>query len=187
MGHGPRFGMAGVGHNETYWFAVANAPEGEREDDPLAVVRDRFCRFGAHVEIFWRHPGQRVFAPTFMTATLARAGGATASPCSARPRTRPRRISGRWTSGDRGRRWCSPTLSPPSPRPRSRVRSLPVATLRAHALDRRGVEALRPSGASDGAPRRLGAQPRRSAHSTERSARALVAGIPLPSLTARRL
>jgi 2-polyprenyl-6-methoxyphenol hydroxylase-like FAD-dependent oxidoreductase len=60
-GKGLRFGMAGVGHGETYWFAVANAPEGEREDDPLAVVRDRFCRFGARVrDLLDATPGERI-------------------------------------------------------------------------------------------------------------------------------
>jgi 2-polyprenyl-6-methoxyphenol hydroxylase-like FAD-dependent oxidoreductase len=61
-GKGLRFGMAGVGHGETYWFAVANAPEGERDDDSLAVVRDRFHGFGADVrKLLAATPGERVF------------------------------------------------------------------------------------------------------------------------------
>jgi 2-polyprenyl-6-methoxyphenol hydroxylase-like FAD-dependent oxidoreductase len=54
--------MAAVGQGETYWFAVANAPEGEREGDSLAVVRDRFHRFGADVrKLLAATPGDRVF------------------------------------------------------------------------------------------------------------------------------
>ncbi|MET0152588.1 MAG: FAD-dependent monooxygenase, partial [Candidatus Binatia bacterium] len=61
-GQGLRFGMAGVSHGETYWFAVANAPEGEREDDPRCVVRDRFGRFGGDVrKLLAATPSERVF------------------------------------------------------------------------------------------------------------------------------
>jgi 2-polyprenyl-6-methoxyphenol hydroxylase-like FAD-dependent oxidoreductase len=61
-GKGLRFGMAGIGHGETYWFAVANAPEGAREEDPLAVVRERFNAFGTGVrDLLAATPGERVF------------------------------------------------------------------------------------------------------------------------------
>jgi 2-polyprenyl-6-methoxyphenol hydroxylase-like FAD-dependent oxidoreductase len=61
-GKGLRFGMAGIGHGETYWFAVANAPEGEREEDSLAVVLDRFRAFGTDVrELLAATPAERVF------------------------------------------------------------------------------------------------------------------------------
>jgi 2-polyprenyl-6-methoxyphenol hydroxylase-like FAD-dependent oxidoreductase len=60
-GKGLRFGMAGVGQGETYWFAVANAPEGDRDDDSLAVVRNRFHGFGADVrKLLAGTPGERV-------------------------------------------------------------------------------------------------------------------------------
>jgi 2-polyprenyl-6-methoxyphenol hydroxylase-like FAD-dependent oxidoreductase len=42
-GPGERFGIVPIGHGETYWFAVANAPEGERDDEPLAEVKRRFA------------------------------------------------------------------------------------------------------------------------------------------------
>jgi 2-polyprenyl-6-methoxyphenol hydroxylase-like FAD-dependent oxidoreductase len=61
-GRGLRFGMAGIGHGETYWFAVANGPEGEREDDPLEAVRGRFRVFGSSVpELITATPRERVF------------------------------------------------------------------------------------------------------------------------------
>jgi 2-polyprenyl-6-methoxyphenol hydroxylase-like FAD-dependent oxidoreductase len=41
-GHGLRFGMVEISSHETYWFAVANAPEGERDDDAHATVTSRF-------------------------------------------------------------------------------------------------------------------------------------------------
>jgi 2-polyprenyl-6-methoxyphenol hydroxylase-like FAD-dependent oxidoreductase len=41
-GRGLRFGMVEISSHETYWFAVANAPAGERDDDAHATVTSRF-------------------------------------------------------------------------------------------------------------------------------------------------
>jgi 2-polyprenyl-6-methoxyphenol hydroxylase-like FAD-dependent oxidoreductase len=44
-GRGARFGIVPIGHGETYWFAVVNAPENERSDDPRGFVLSRFASF----------------------------------------------------------------------------------------------------------------------------------------------
>jgi hypothetical protein len=44
-GSGARFGFAGIGHGETYWFAVLDAPPGEKDDHPLETVKRHFARF----------------------------------------------------------------------------------------------------------------------------------------------
>jgi 2-polyprenyl-6-methoxyphenol hydroxylase-like FAD-dependent oxidoreductase len=44
-GRGLRFGYAAIGANEIYWFAVANAKEGERDDDAHHAVVERFRDF----------------------------------------------------------------------------------------------------------------------------------------------
>jgi 2-polyprenyl-6-methoxyphenol hydroxylase-like FAD-dependent oxidoreductase len=60
-GRGERFGVVPVGHGETYWFAVANAPEGERDDDPLEAVKRRFGGWSAPIpELLSATPPQRV-------------------------------------------------------------------------------------------------------------------------------
>lgn len=41
-GRGERFGMADIGHGEIYWFAVANAPPGGRDQAPHAELLHRF-------------------------------------------------------------------------------------------------------------------------------------------------
>ncbi|HEX6276324.1 MAG TPA: FAD-dependent monooxygenase, partial [Polyangiaceae bacterium] len=46
-GRGLRFGYAAVSASEIYWFAVANAPEGARDDDAHAFVTARFAEFAA--------------------------------------------------------------------------------------------------------------------------------------------
>lgn len=48
-GPGSRFGFADIGHGEAYWFAVRNAPEGERDESPLDVVRGHFSSWAAPV------------------------------------------------------------------------------------------------------------------------------------------
>lgn len=48
-GRGERFGIVPIGHGETYWFAVANAPEGARDDDPLAEVERRFAAWSSEI------------------------------------------------------------------------------------------------------------------------------------------
>jgi 2-polyprenyl-6-methoxyphenol hydroxylase-like FAD-dependent oxidoreductase len=49
LGRGLRFGVVPLGHGETYWFAVANAPAGERDGDGdvRAALRARFAPLGA--------------------------------------------------------------------------------------------------------------------------------------------
>jgi 2-polyprenyl-6-methoxyphenol hydroxylase-like FAD-dependent oxidoreductase len=44
-GPGARFGFAGIGQGQTYWFAVLNAPEGEREANSLAMVTQHFAHW----------------------------------------------------------------------------------------------------------------------------------------------
>lgn len=44
-GRGLRFGFVPVSASEAYWFAVANAPEGGRDDDAHAFVSERFANF----------------------------------------------------------------------------------------------------------------------------------------------
>ena len=41
-GRGARFGLLGVGHGETYWFAVVNAAAGQRDDELRHAVFDVF-------------------------------------------------------------------------------------------------------------------------------------------------
>jgi 2-polyprenyl-6-methoxyphenol hydroxylase-like FAD-dependent oxidoreductase len=48
-GRGSRFGFARISDSEVYWFAVLNAPEGERDDAPLATVCARFSGFAEPV------------------------------------------------------------------------------------------------------------------------------------------
>jgi 2-polyprenyl-6-methoxyphenol hydroxylase-like FAD-dependent oxidoreductase len=49
LGRGERFGWIPVGRGRLYWFAVANAPPGEEDADPRAVVRERFGAWGVPV------------------------------------------------------------------------------------------------------------------------------------------
>jgi 2-polyprenyl-6-methoxyphenol hydroxylase-like FAD-dependent oxidoreductase len=61
-GRGLRFGYATIGAGETYWFAVANAPEGGRDDDARKAVLDRFGDFCEPVMALVKAtPGERVF------------------------------------------------------------------------------------------------------------------------------
>jgi 2-polyprenyl-6-methoxyphenol hydroxylase-like FAD-dependent oxidoreductase len=61
-GRGLRFGYAPVSASETYWFAVANAPEGGRDEDPKRAVAERFGSFCAPVpELVAATPEDRVF------------------------------------------------------------------------------------------------------------------------------
>jgi len=61
-GRGLRFGYAALGPNEIYWFAVANAKEGERDDDAHQAVVERFFDFAAPVPaLIEATPKQRVF------------------------------------------------------------------------------------------------------------------------------
>jgi 2-polyprenyl-6-methoxyphenol hydroxylase-like FAD-dependent oxidoreductase len=48
-GRGLRVGIAPMGAGETYWFAVANAPEGQSSADERADVIERFRSFGEPV------------------------------------------------------------------------------------------------------------------------------------------
>jgi 2-polyprenyl-6-methoxyphenol hydroxylase-like FAD-dependent oxidoreductase len=61
-GRGLRFGFATVSASEIYWFAVANAPEGGRDDDALEAVRARFNGFCEPVPaLVEATPRERVF------------------------------------------------------------------------------------------------------------------------------
>jgi 2-polyprenyl-6-methoxyphenol hydroxylase-like FAD-dependent oxidoreductase len=61
-GPGARFGYAGIGHGEAYWFAVSNAVEGEREADSLAAVSRQFAKWAEPVpELVAHTPPERVF------------------------------------------------------------------------------------------------------------------------------
>lgn len=61
-GRGLRFGYAAVSPSEVYWFAVANAPEGERDDDSRNAVLDRFRNFSAPAPaLVEATPSERVF------------------------------------------------------------------------------------------------------------------------------
>ena len=55
-GPGARFGFVDIGRGETYWFAVLNAPEAERESNSLAVVTRHFSS--------WTEPVPRLLAHT---------------------------------------------------------------------------------------------------------------------------
>jgi len=44
-GRGLRFGAVSLGRDETYWFAVANAPASELDPDPRATVLAHFTQF----------------------------------------------------------------------------------------------------------------------------------------------
>jgi 2-polyprenyl-6-methoxyphenol hydroxylase-like FAD-dependent oxidoreductase len=46
MGRGLRFGIVPIADDETYWFAVANAPAGGSDADHRATVLERFAGFG---------------------------------------------------------------------------------------------------------------------------------------------
>ena len=46
-GRGLRFGIVPIAADETYWFAVANAPAGAADPDLRAAVLERFACFGA--------------------------------------------------------------------------------------------------------------------------------------------
>lgn len=48
-GPGARFGFTSIGSDEVYWFAVLDAPPGEKDDRPLETVRRHFSRFAAPV------------------------------------------------------------------------------------------------------------------------------------------
>jgi 2-polyprenyl-6-methoxyphenol hydroxylase-like FAD-dependent oxidoreductase len=48
-GRGARFGFARIGGPDVYWFAVLNAPEGERDARPLETVRARFSSWAEPV------------------------------------------------------------------------------------------------------------------------------------------
>jgi 2-polyprenyl-6-methoxyphenol hydroxylase-like FAD-dependent oxidoreductase len=61
-GRGARFGFAAVGQGRTYWFAVLNAPAGERDADSLAVVRRHFAGWAEPVPQLLAHTrGEHVF------------------------------------------------------------------------------------------------------------------------------
>jgi 2-polyprenyl-6-methoxyphenol hydroxylase-like FAD-dependent oxidoreductase len=61
-GPGARFGFAGIGKGEVYWFAVLNAKPGEREPNSLAVVRQHFASFADPVSaLLASTPSERVF------------------------------------------------------------------------------------------------------------------------------
>lgn len=45
-GRGARFGCAGLGHGETYWFGVLDAPPGGTDAQPLEAVKRHFAGFG---------------------------------------------------------------------------------------------------------------------------------------------
>lgn len=55
-GRGARFGGAGLGHGQTYWFAVLDAPPGETDARPLDTVKRHFAHFGG--------PAQALLAAT---------------------------------------------------------------------------------------------------------------------------
>ncbi|HEX5098733.1 MAG TPA: FAD-dependent monooxygenase [Polyangiaceae bacterium] len=55
-GPGSRFGFATMGGGQTYWFAVSNATEGEREPNSLEVVSERFSH--------WAEPVPKLLAST---------------------------------------------------------------------------------------------------------------------------
>ncbi|MFZ5892389.1 MAG: FAD-dependent monooxygenase [Myxococcota bacterium] len=48
-GRGERFGIVPIDEQSTYWFAVANAPEGERDEDALAEVERRFANWSEEI------------------------------------------------------------------------------------------------------------------------------------------
>jgi 2-polyprenyl-6-methoxyphenol hydroxylase-like FAD-dependent oxidoreductase len=65
-GRGARFGYVDIGEGETYWFAVLNAPEGEREPNSLDVVRRHFGHWAEPVPTLLAHtPAARVFRTDF--------------------------------------------------------------------------------------------------------------------------
>jgi len=49
-GPGLRFGIVPIAPDQTYWFAVANAPEGETSPDPRSDVLARFADFGERAQ-----------------------------------------------------------------------------------------------------------------------------------------
>lgn len=55
MGRGERFGWIPVGRGRLYWFAVANAPAGEHDDDHVGAVRSRFGSWGVPVGMLLDH------------------------------------------------------------------------------------------------------------------------------------
>ena len=61
-GRGLRFGYAAISEREIYWFAVANAKEGERDADAHQAVVERFGDFTAPVPaLIDATPKERVF------------------------------------------------------------------------------------------------------------------------------
>jgi 2-polyprenyl-6-methoxyphenol hydroxylase-like FAD-dependent oxidoreductase len=61
-GPGARFGFADIGRGETYWFAVLNAPDGERESNSLEFVTRHFASWAAPVpELLAQTRPERVF------------------------------------------------------------------------------------------------------------------------------
>jgi 2-polyprenyl-6-methoxyphenol hydroxylase-like FAD-dependent oxidoreductase len=60
-GRGERFGIVPIGYGETYWFAVANAPEGARDGDPLGEVERRFAGWSDEIrKLLAATPRERV-------------------------------------------------------------------------------------------------------------------------------
>jgi 2-polyprenyl-6-methoxyphenol hydroxylase-like FAD-dependent oxidoreductase len=60
-GQGCRFGIVPIGHRETYWFAVVNAPEGAETPDPHTFVLARFASFMDPVRaVIEATPGERI-------------------------------------------------------------------------------------------------------------------------------
>jgi 2-polyprenyl-6-methoxyphenol hydroxylase-like FAD-dependent oxidoreductase len=60
-GRGARFGIVPIGHGETYWFAVVNAPENESHPDARAFVKSRFGDFMDPVlAVVEATPGERI-------------------------------------------------------------------------------------------------------------------------------
>lgn len=61
-GRGLRFGLVPVDAERTYWFAVANAPEGQRDDDAKTAVAERFAAWPDGVRrLIAETPAESVF------------------------------------------------------------------------------------------------------------------------------
>ena len=60
-GRGLRFGIVPIADDETYWFAVANAPAAESDPDHRATLFERFASFGEPARaLLEATPGQRI-------------------------------------------------------------------------------------------------------------------------------
>ncbi|HEY3256791.1 MAG TPA: FAD-dependent monooxygenase [Polyangiaceae bacterium] len=60
-GRGLRFGIVPIADNETYWFAVANAPAGEADVDRQAALLERFANFAEPVHaLLEATPAERI-------------------------------------------------------------------------------------------------------------------------------